>query len=46
MKQEVRQIYITKEAKDLLKSVDTKKPEYILASELIIKGLNKGGELV
>jgi hypothetical protein len=38
---DIYSIYITKEAKDLLKSVDTKKPEYLLASELIIKGLNK-----
>ena len=39
MKDDVRQIYITKEAKDALKAVDTTKPEYKLASELILSGI-------
>jgi len=41
MKAEVRQIYITKEAKEALKAVDTKKPEYVLASELILAGISQ-----
>ena len=41
MKEEVRQIYITKQAKDALKAVDTKIPEYKLASQLILEGINQ-----
>lgn len=43
MKDETRTIYITKEAKDALKRVDTKMPEYKLASELILAGIKARG---
>lgn len=32
-------IYVTREAKNALKKVDTKMPEYKLASELILAGI-------
>lgn len=44
MSVEVVTIYITKEAKEILQSVNIKKPQYIIASELIISGIkSKGG---
>jgi hypothetical protein len=41
MKTELRQIYITKEANDLLNQVDTRTPKYIIASKIITSSIIK-----
>ncbi len=41
MKQVLKQIYVTKEASDLLDQVDTRTPKYELASKIILASIKK-----
>jgi len=41
MKVELKQIYVTKEASDLLDQIDTRVPKYMVASKIIMASIVK-----